>query len=74
MTGSSDKLVRLWDLRTGAEVLRFVGHTGSVNACEMLPDGQHLITAAADKTLVLWDLRTGTDVMRFFGHTQAVDA
>lgn len=74
ITVSSDKLVRLWDLRTGAELQRFTGHTGAVNACAMLPDGQRVVTASSDKTLAVWDLRTGADLMRFFGHSGAVNA
>ena len=36
------------------------GHTASVRACAVTPDGQHVVSASVDKTLKVWDLATHT--------------
>lgn len=74
LTAASDKLVRMWDLRTGAEILRCIGHSGAVTSLAVLPNKRRLITGSTDATLAMWDLSTGEDLMRFFGHSGPVTA
>jgi WD40 repeat protein len=64
----------LWDLGTGAELQRFVGHTDSVNACAISPDGKRLLSGSHDKTLRLWDLQSGAEVSRMVGHIAPITA
>ena len=44
---------------SGSEIRTLPGHTNSVNACTVLPDGRHALSASNDETLKLWDLETG---------------
>lgn len=74
LTAAADKLVRMWDLRTGAEILRCIGHTGAVTSLAVLPNKRRLVTGSSDATLAMWDLSTGEDLMRFFGHSGPVSA
>lgn len=55
-TASGDKVVKLWDVYTGAETKRLEGHSGSVNAVTFSRDGRFLLTGGADKTANWWDL------------------
>ena len=73
ITAAGDRLLRLWDLGTGAELLRFTGHTGSINACAVYPDGKRMVSAASDRLLILWDVGTGAELLRFTGHTGSVN-
>ncbi|MFS4093028.1 NACHT domain-containing protein [Streptomyces sp. AF1A] len=56
--------VPVWDLETGREHTRLVGHRGPVNAvacCEV--DGRAaVVTAGSDRSLRLWDLASGEQV------------
>ena len=54
-SGSSDKTIRLWDVKTGAESARLEGHSDSVNALCVLPHGR-LASGSRDKTIRLWDI------------------
>jgi len=47
-TGTSDKLVRVWEMRNQKNVAQFEGHTGPVVALSFSENGYHLATAAAD--------------------------
>ena len=53
MLGSN--LVKLWDTRTGHEVLMLRGHTGGVTGVVFSPDGQRLYTSSWDGTVRIWD-------------------
>lgn len=57
-TGTSDGVVRLWDLRTGQVVRTLVGHTGPVSCLQF--DDVHLATGSWDRSIRTWDLRAGT--------------
>lgn len=46
--------VRLYDLQTGLEVCRFVGHAQSIRSVCFAPDGRTLHTAATDGTMRAW--------------------
>jgi WD40 repeat protein len=46
---------RVWDVATGRERGRIVGHSGGVLGAEYTPDGRRVLTWANDGTLRLWD-------------------
>src|SRR5262249_51954652 len=54
---------KVWDARTGAELLTLQGHTGSVFCAAFSPDGEHIMTGSMDQTAKVWDVRTGTPVL-----------
>lgn len=54
-TGGSDKTIRLWDVASGAELLK-LSQDGAVRAVLFAPDNRHLATGCDDKTVKLWDL------------------
>jgi RNA polymerase sigma factor (sigma-70 family) len=60
-TGSVDRTVRLWDVRTRKEVVVLRGHAGEVLAVAFAPDGRLVASASADRTVKLWDPATGKE-------------
>src|SRR4028119_1707473 len=61
--------------RPGEGCLRTLsGHTDSVKAVAIAPDGLTAISASWDKTLKIWDTETGTEVRTLIGHTNRVQA
>jgi hypothetical protein len=68
LTGSADKTVRLWDVKTGKELLKMVRHTDWVRSVAFAVDGQRAFSAGDDSTLRLRDLKFGEEVRRFTGH------
>jgi WD40 repeat protein len=55
-TGGRDKIVRLWDLATGTELVALTGHLGVVHVLAFTPDGKHLASGSADTTILIWDV------------------
>ena len=67
LTGSTDQTALLWDLETGKQLRRFVGHENAVSAVQFSKDGQFVLTASRDNTARLWEMKTGKEVRRFLG-------
>lgn len=57
MTGSTDKQVRIYDLRCDVPQISLRGHTSAVTTVQM--DSWKTISGAFDGTLKVWDLRLG---------------
>jgi WD40 repeat protein len=68
LSGSRDNIARLWDVQTGKEVRKFVGHTNIIWNVTFSPDGKYILTASQDKTARLWDVATGEQLRLFPGH------
>ena len=62
-SGSQDKTLRLWDVKTGTETARLEGHSQGVTTLCALPDGR-LASGSYDKTIRLWDAKTAVEIAR----------
>ncbi|DAZ97302.1 TPA: hypothetical protein N0F65_009835 [Lagenidium giganteum] len=56
-TGSKNKVVQMWDVRTLANVVTFDGHTGAVEALAFSENGYQLASGSHDGVVKFWDLR-----------------
>lgn len=50
------------------------GHTQSVNAVDITPDGKFIVSASSDMTLRLWSIKKGETLRVFEGHSGEVNA
>ena len=48
--------MRLWDVATGEELYRCVGHTSRVYAAVLSADGRYALSGGKDGTVRLWRL------------------
>jgi hypothetical protein len=74
LTGSRDRLARLWEIGTRKVLITFRGHQGAVTGVAFSPDGRAIATASADRTARIWDATTGQPLAVLSGHAGAVTA
>jgi WD40 repeat protein/serine/threonine protein kinase len=67
LTGNNAGLVQLWDVRSGKEIRRFVGHGSAVTSVEFREGGRTAVTASSDGELRLWDVDAGIVLGNFAG-------
>ena len=56
-----DDAIYIWDLETGVEICRLIGHTGRVVAVIFSRDGRLVISGSKDGTIRIWDWMLGCD-------------
>jgi WD40 repeat protein len=75
-----DRIVRVWDIETGKELLAFAGHKketpGDSMAVAFSPDGRLIASGISGREgmLRLWDARTGKEVHAIKAHGLGVRA
>jgi WD40 repeat protein len=74
ISASSDKTIKIWNVRTGDCIKTLTGHIGSVNSVELAPNSQHIISASDDHTLKLWDIVSGQCLRTYSGHQDKVQS
>lgn len=71
-TASSDRTVRLWDVKTGKETLRLRGHNGAVSGLRFDRTGKWLASRSVDATARIWEVDSGVEMAVLRGHGSAV--
>jgi hypothetical protein len=71
-SGGHDDTLKVWDARTGQDLLTLKGHTASVLSVAVSTDGSRIASGSQDNTLKVWDARTGQDLLTLQGHTDSV--
>lgn len=55
-SGSTEKVIRLWDPRSRQKLLKLRGHTDNVRSLLFSRDGSSLLSASSDGTIRLWSI------------------
>jgi WD40 repeat protein len=62
-TGGRDKMVRLWEVATGKEILQFK-HEGTLRALAFSPDGKRLASGDLQLNIRVWDLVANKEIKK----------
>jgi WD40 repeat protein len=57
-SGSNDKTIKIWDLKTHSVKSNLEGHKHDINSVCFSPDGGKLASGSKDKTIIIWNLKT----------------
>ena len=60
---SEDKMIRVWDAATGAEIINF--HQDGANCAAFSPDGKRIVSGDWAGIIKIWDAASGNEVMKF---------
>jgi WD40 repeat protein/GTPase SAR1 family protein len=71
LSGSDDRIMRLWDLKTGVQLCRFAAYS-QVLSVAVLPSGKQALSGCDNGELALWDLSTGAQVNSFYSNRRGV--
>jgi uncharacterized caspase-like protein len=67
-TGGDDRVIRLWNPKTGGVRQVLTGHTQQILALAFSPDNRVLASGSADATIRLWDVAEGKPAASFPSH------
>ena len=73
-SASSDKTIKIWDIRSQRLIQHYDAHTDAVNSVAFHPNGRFLVSASNDSTLKVWDLSQGRVLYTLYGHEGASNA
>ncbi len=73
LTASTDRTARIWDARTGRQLLTFSGHRQMLTSASFSANGQTVLTTSADGTARLWEVSSGRLLHELVGHGVAVE-
>ncbi|TCD67709.1 hypothetical protein EIP91_012005 [Steccherinum ochraceum] len=71
-TGSPERVIRMWDPRSGKRIGKLVGHTDNIRAILVSEDSRYLLTGSADASIKLWSLSSQRCLHTFTHHTESV--
>jgi len=71
-SASYDGTVRLWDIATGEELHKLVGHTDKVYTVAFSQDNKWLASGSKDTTVRLWEVDSGKPKYSLIGHKKGV--
>lgn len=58
----AENSVKVWDLRSGAELANLIGHTGVIRTTAFSPNNKILASGSEDTTVKLWDIEKGREL------------
>ncbi|XP_013396314.1 LOW QUALITY PROTEIN: uncharacterized protein LOC106163305 [Lingula anatina] len=70
-SGSMDRTIRLWDIRTGRSVHKLYGHKGGIWTICISDD--RLYSGSWDTTIMVWDVISFKRIIVLSGHSDAVN-
>nr|KYP74418.1 WD repeat-containing protein 48 [Cajanus cajan] len=72
VSGGTEKVVRVWDPRSGSKTLKLKGHTDNVRALLLDSTGRFCLSGSSDSMIRLWDLGQQRCVHSYAVHTDSI--
>ncbi|KAI0511773.1 hypothetical protein KFK09_012405 [Dendrobium nobile] len=72
VSGGTEKVIRVWDPRTGSKNMKLRGHTDNIRALLLDSTGRFCLSGSSDSMIRLWDLGQQRCVHSYSVHTDSV--
>ncbi|XP_005110531.2 uncharacterized protein LOC101858072 [Aplysia californica] len=70
VTCGLDRQIRLWDVRSGRSLHKFLGHKGGIRCVQF--DNDIMATGSWDCLILIWDMKQFTNITTLQGHTDSI--
>ncbi|MEN2495809.1 MAG: Pleiotropic regulator 1 [Marteilia pararefringens] len=71
-TGSSDRMIKIWDLATGKLKLSLTGHISAIRDLVISDRHPYMFSCGEDKQIKCWDLECNKVIRHYHGHHSGV--
>ncbi|KAI8882025.1 WD40 repeat-like protein [Backusella circina FSU 941] len=71
-SGTPEKVVRLWDPRSGKRISKLTGHTDNIRALLISDDGNYVLSGSSDSTIKLWSVKAQRCLTTYETHPDSV--
>ncbi|CAN1196589.1 WD repeat-containing protein 48 [Linum perenne] len=72
VSGGTEKVVRVWDPRSGSKTMKLRGHTDNIRALLLDSTGRYCLSGSSDSMIRLWDLGQQRCIHSYAVHTDSV--
>ncbi|XP_070576940.1 uncharacterized protein [Ptychodera flava] len=72
VSGSLDRTIRVWDIRSGRSIRKMYGHKGGIRCIQF--DNDRIISGSWDMTLMVWDIVKFNRLAVLTGHKGSISA
>ncbi|CAN1167976.1 WD repeat-containing protein 48 [Linum perenne] len=72
VSGGTEKVVRVWDPRSGSKTIKLRGHTDNIRTLLLDSTGRFCLSGSSDSMIRLWDLGQQRCVHSYAVHTDSV--
>ncbi|KAJ8760679.1 hypothetical protein K2173_017673 [Erythroxylum novogranatense] len=72
VSGGTEKVVRVWDPRSGLKTMKLRGHSDNIRALLLDPTGRFCLSGSSDSMIRLWDLGQQRCMHSYAVHTDSV--
>ncbi|MHA1772107.1 MAG: WD40 repeat domain-containing protein [Candidatus Thorarchaeota archaeon] len=69
VTGGVDRLIKIWDIKTGERLATLEGHSYPILSLSFSPDGDKFVSGSGDTTLMVWDVDNLQRLHHLKGHS-----
>jgi len=67
-SASVDTKIKIWDARTGTNIMTLLGHDSWIRCMSFSRDGKRVISGGTDKKIKIWDAETGKELRSLLPH------
>ncbi|KAI9265919.1 WD40-repeat-containing domain protein [Sporodiniella umbellata] len=71
-SGSPEKVIRLWDPKSGKRIGKLTGHTDNIRALLMSEDGKYILSGSSDTTIKMWSVGARRCLATYETHPDSV--
>ncbi|XP_023246639.1 WD repeat-containing protein 48 isoform X2 [Copidosoma floridanum] len=72
VSGSTEKVLRIWDPRTCSKLMKLKGHQDNIKALVVNRDGSQCLSASSDGTVKLWSVGQQQCIQTYRVHSEGV--